>query len=329
MKLFSFIVPAYNEEAVLGHLLTSIANLENSPHASLVEIIVVDAQSSDSTAEIAITKGCKVVKAAPGNVSASRNIGAAHASGDVLAFVDADCELPPDWMVKISAELESDSVVAAGAPMRAPYESGTWLEKAWYELAHKLPDRARTSNVRWLPTFNLAVKSECFSQTGGFDERLKTCEDVELGYQLAKHGTMKLLNESHVRHLGESKTVKDFFAREAWRSAGSLSLLARNKNWQNPRELLGAILPYAVLIGWIAGFISIAIGVSAFVSAESDFRKYLAAGAIIGILPVVFLTALRRVKWKYFIHCCFLLAVYFLARSAGSIRKIDRVARTS
>src|SRR3989304_3915286 len=94
----SFIVPALNEEAFIGACLESIQAQQLPPGVDDLEILVVDNLSSDRTAAIAERGGARVLHIPPKTVSASRNYGAAAASGELLAFVDADCQLHRTWL---------------------------------------------------------------------------------------------------------------------------------------------------------------------------------------------------------------------------------------
>jgi len=86
--LVTIIIPAYNEEEYLLMLLKSI----NNQTYDNIEIIVVDDDSEDDTAAVAVQYGAKVVHKTDhiANISVSRNMGAAVASGEYLIFADAD-----------------------------------------------------------------------------------------------------------------------------------------------------------------------------------------------------------------------------------------------
>src|SRR3954470_24814615 len=99
MDVASFIVPAWNEERDLPKCLESLQRQILPPNLSAVEIIVVDNQSTDSTAEVARSLGARIVSVPPGSPSKSRNAGAREALGGWLAFIDADSELAPDWLL--------------------------------------------------------------------------------------------------------------------------------------------------------------------------------------------------------------------------------------
>src|SRR5438128_2098443 len=87
--VISFIIPAYNEEALLGQTLSAVhesARTLGEPY----EIITVNDASTDRTGEIALEHGARVVAVKCRQIAATRNAGARAAAGDILFFVDAD-----------------------------------------------------------------------------------------------------------------------------------------------------------------------------------------------------------------------------------------------
>src|SRR5277367_1047747 len=91
MKI-SFVVPAYNEEKLIGATLDSIrrtmvAFLEKGWEC---EIVVCDNNSTDRTAELARAAGAVVAFEPINQIGRARNRGAEAATGDWLIFVDAD-----------------------------------------------------------------------------------------------------------------------------------------------------------------------------------------------------------------------------------------------
>jgi glycosyltransferase involved in cell wall biosynthesis len=117
MTSFSVIVPALNEERFIGGTLGGLAQavqwLRTSEQCP-VQVIVVDNDSEDQTAEIARSLGATVVPEPIRNVARARNAGARAASGDVLLFLDADTLVPPCLLSRIFAVM-SDPLCVGGA----------------------------------------------------------------------------------------------------------------------------------------------------------------------------------------------------------------------
>ena len=306
----SFIIPAMNEETMIVGALDSIRRLQLRDDITVAEVIVADSGSTDATPDIARAAGCLVVTAAAGNVSASRNCGAAQATGNILAFVDADCELPDTWLTRIADELSDSHVVGTGMMMAAPSADAPWVERTWHNLAHQTPEAGPSHNADWLATFNLAVRTNVFRRIGGFDEGLMTCEDVDLGYRLSGEGSLRFVPRDGVTHHGESKSLREFFRREAWRARGGWRLLRDRRN--SPRELFSFLIPFAVTGSMFAAFAGV---------------WWIGATALAGAAPLLILVLRRRPKLRQLPAAVILQTVYFAARCWGMLKPARRVER--
>lgn len=308
----SFIIPAMNEESMIVGALDSIRRQQLRDDITVAEVIVVDSGSTDATADIARAAGCIVIPAAAGNVSASRNLGAAQASGNILAFVDADCELPDTWLTHIADELQDSQVVGAGMNMAVPLPGASWVERTWHELAHRSAAVGLSENAEWLATFNVAVRTSVFTRIGGFDETLTTCEDVDLGYRLVREGSLRFIAGNGVIHHGESRSLSEFFRREAWRARGGWQLLRDHRS--SPRELLSCLIPFAVtgsLLAGSAGFL------------------WTGVAALTGAVPLLVLVFRKRPSVRLLPAAVIVQAVYFAARCWGMLRPAGRVERSA
>ena len=111
--LVSFVIPVLNSEKTLAECLEAI-RAQTLPPGIEREIVVADADSSDSTLEIARAHGADVITDNPlktGEAGKTAGIKAAH--GDVIALVDSDNILPgPDWLARMTAPFADPDVVA-------------------------------------------------------------------------------------------------------------------------------------------------------------------------------------------------------------------------
>jgi len=229
----SFIIPALNEEKLIGSCLESIKKLNLPGMVSTFEIIVVDNQSTDDTAEISTAHGAKVVACPRGNVSLARNMGARLAKGDWLAFVDADCCLDADWLVHCAANLAGKETVATGCQILPPAETKGWVTRTLGSLS-QIDASSEPTATRWLPTAGLLLEKEHFDSIGGFNEQLVTCEDSDLGYRLSERGQLVFVPAATLVHHGESTSIGEILRREAWRTRGNFKLaMSRPRDLQN------------------------------------------------------------------------------------------------
>lgn len=120
----SVIIPCYNEERELSTCLTSLQQQTVAPY----EIIVVDNNSTDSTAAIAKSFGAKVVVEPRQGISYARDAGFDAATGDVIARIDADSVADSHWVENIQQHMAADNdLVALGG------------DSYWYELRKAKP----------------------------------------------------------------------------------------------------------------------------------------------------------------------------------------------
>jgi glycosyltransferase involved in cell wall biosynthesis len=118
--MISFIVPAYNEEALIGATLEAIHKSAHSVFEPY-EIIVADDHSTDTTAAIARSNGARVIELKRRQIAAARNAGAREAAGDKLIFVDADTVVN-EAVVRAASEAAA-FCFARGRLLRPPADS--------------------------------------------------------------------------------------------------------------------------------------------------------------------------------------------------------------
>lgn len=113
---------------------------------------------------------------------AARNAGRAHASTPLLAFVDADVTMPDrDWLVQLLPHFD-DPRVGLVAP-RVLGDPTTSLDLGTE------PARIRAgSRVSYVPAAAIVIRASAFDDVGGFDERLRFGEDVDLVWRLDQAG---------------------------------------------------------------------------------------------------------------------------------------------
>ncbi len=322
-----FIIPAHNEERYIQRCIDSI-HAQCSPHSFSAELqtIVVDSGSTDGTGKIAAELGAKVIVTPPGNAGTTRNVGAKQTDADVLAFVDADCVLPPEWLAHCLAHLTTPEVVAVGAPQACASRNATWVEQVWVDTI--IPKEAEAfSEQNWLPAFNFLVRKEVFKKVGGFDEELSTCEDSDLSFRLSELGTLIRDTRVPVSHLGESKSVREFFRREMWRSRGNFQSAWKRGSIRS--EFPSLFLPVAYLIVFCATLITYLVAITTVLSPALTSSHLGLTATILTIVTVAtpYVLAIRKGGFKLLIPRSYLLAVYLLARSIGPLIPTPRIQR--
>lgn len=194
---FSIIVPAYNEARLLPRLLDSINIAASKYDRDNVEVIVADNLSTDNTQKIAESCGCKIVSVTQRRIAASRNGGAAVASGEIFCFIDADSALHPDTFFKIDEAMNNDRIVAGA--------TGVYLERLSIGL---MATYLMMMPMLWATGMDTGVvfcRREDFDAIGGYNEELFFAEDVAFLYALKRLGwtrRQKLTRLSGVKALG-------------------------------------------------------------------------------------------------------------------------------
>jgi glycosyltransferase involved in cell wall biosynthesis len=188
--VISLIVPAHNEETLIGDTLR-VLKASAAAVAEPFELIVVDDASTDMTAAIALTHGASVVSTDRRQIAASRNAGARAAKGDYLIFVDADTHVPPQTM-RAALDALRKGAVGGGARLRADPQTPFWLAK----LAIFTVTMMRMT--RWAAGCFLFVRRDVFEAVGGFDERYFATEEIVLSRALKKHGRMVIVSEAGI-----------------------------------------------------------------------------------------------------------------------------------
>ncbi len=188
--MYSFIIPAHNEERLLARTLESIhasAKALGEPGEGY-EVIVADDASTDGTGEVAEKYGAKVVRVDHRQISKTRNSGAAEAAGDVLIFVDADTTISAAVLRGVREQIEG-GVVGGGAGIdfdgRLPLYGR--LLKRPLETAYRLAGLG-------YGCFLYATR-EAFDAVGGFDDALFASEEVTFSKAMRKQGRFVLLRE--------------------------------------------------------------------------------------------------------------------------------------
>ena len=186
--MISFVVPAYNEERLLGATLNAIhssARALGEPY----ELIVVDDGSTDGTAAVAQALGAQVVQVQHRQIARARNAGAEVAKGDILIFVDADT-IVPSSTVRATVEALRKGAVGGGAMVqfegRLPFYAHLLLP-----LFHVLMRLGGLAAGCYLFCSRAA-----FEAVGGFDDRLFGAEEIAMSRALRRCGRVVILSEA-------------------------------------------------------------------------------------------------------------------------------------
>lgn len=127
---FSIVIPCFNEERYVA---ATVRSLQDQTFGGSYEIIVVDNNSTDATAEIASGLGVRVVRETNPGVCWARQKGTEEAVGEIVISADADTTYAPDWLAKIDRSFGLDErIVAVTGPCR--YVAGPGWGRAYARI---------------------------------------------------------------------------------------------------------------------------------------------------------------------------------------------------
>lgn len=180
---WTFIIPAFNEEALLPATVGAVAEAaEAALPPGEWEIVVVDNNSSDRTAEVARAAGARIVFEGHQQIARARNAGARAARGAYLVFIDADTLLPVPLMHRIREEMETGQSCGGGAPVGFSGRGRPGADRMlafWNGLSGRLNLAAGSL---------LFCRRDAFAHVGGFPESVYAGEEIHLSRKLRRWG---------------------------------------------------------------------------------------------------------------------------------------------
>ena len=205
----SIIVATLNNEATINECLNAIFEL-NYPK-DFLEVIVVDGCSKDATVEIAEKYRVKVISA-PLNAPAAYNYAIKMISNEALGFIDADAKVEKEWLNKLVACLDDPQVAGVSGGIETWNAENVWARIIGYDLKSRYA-RLRNDAVR-IATMNLLLKKSVIEEVGGFDEKLPSQYDTDLGFRITSRG-YKILFEPDAKcyHFNRS-TLNAYFRQQ-------------------------------------------------------------------------------------------------------------------
>ncbi|MGL6247122.1 glycosyltransferase family 2 protein [Pseudomonas sp.] len=226
MTRISIVIPMYNEA---HHIARTLLAAQRAAIAAGVEceLIVADNGSEDQGPHIARQMGAQVLVLPGLLIGALRNRGAAVATGKWLAFIDADIEVPEDWLTLLLRIEPAVQVDVLGLDLHTPAQA-PWYADAWQRRLLR-PSAETVQTVRWLPSANLLMRRHWFDKVGGFNESLRTGEDKDFTMRLSHAGARLLsVNQSVALHWGYEASWREWMGKEFWRQGSHLQLLRSN-----------------------------------------------------------------------------------------------------
>jgi GT2 family glycosyltransferase/streptogramin lyase len=181
----SVVVCAYNAADTIEECLVSLAAQDYPDY----EVIVVNDGSRDATGDIARRYQVRLVEVPNGGLSAARNLGLAQATGDIVAYTDADVRADRDWLKYLVRPIADSGFAGSGGPNVVPPED-PWVAQCVARApggpTHVLLDDRVAEHV---PGCNMAFRRDALLAIGGFNPvYLRAGDDVDVCWRLQAKG---------------------------------------------------------------------------------------------------------------------------------------------
>ncbi len=253
------VIPVHDRAVELDALLTSFGDLCRR----VAEVIVVDDGSRDRSGDVAARHGATVIRrgvaTGPG---AARNAGLERVRTPLTAFVDSDCVASPHWLDALLPHF-ADQRVAIIAPRVASLADPSVIGR--YESVRSALDVGPRpaivrpgTRVAYVPAAALLARTAVIRELGGFDERMRVGEDVDLIWRTV-HGAHDVRYEpaSVIHH--RARTAPTSFAQRRYAYGTSAGPL----DHRHPGQLSPIVLSPWSAAAWVAIATTTPVGIAA------------------------------------------------------------------
>lgn len=238
-KLTSVIIPTFNEEKVIGQCLKSLSNQTYK----MLEIIIVDDGSKDSTVKIAKRFQVKVAKQKHQGPGTARNLGNKLAKGEILVFVDADMTFEKNFVKDLVEPILTGKTVGTFSKNEMVKNPKNIWSICW-NINRNIPQGRMIPNnyPNESPVFRAILKKE-FDQVKGFDTSGEYTDDWSLSKKLK---VLAKVADGALYYHSNPSTLTEFWKQARW--IGKNEFIAGTLS-RKLRSLFFYSLPVSLLIG--------------------------------------------------------------------------------
>ncbi|XES77517.1 MAG: glycosyltransferase family 2 protein [Candidatus Bathyarchaeia archaeon] len=179
----SIVVTCRNNAQTIGECLQALVN-QDYPEDAL-EILVVDACSTDGTADIA-RQYTPHVFCEPLNAAAAYNYALSLAHHGILGFVDSDAKVEPSWLKTLVPHLDEAQVAGVSGSIETWNPQNPWARSIGYEIKNRYSRIGKYTGR--IATMNLLLKRSVIEEVGGWDENFPSQYDTDFGYRMSRLG---------------------------------------------------------------------------------------------------------------------------------------------
>ncbi len=190
--IVSVVIPAFNEEKVIGSTLEAFTKQTFKDF----EVIVVDNDSTDKTAEVVKRYLKKLPLRLLTEKKRARGIARAAgfeaATGTILLSTDADTIVPPQWIKTFLKYFDDPEIVGVTSPATTDD-----LDTEWQKFLYRLFGYPTIELYRllfghyWMNGFSMGIRKETYKKSGGLNTTMNAFDDIEFGFRVKKLGKIK------------------------------------------------------------------------------------------------------------------------------------------
>ncbi len=259
--LATVITPARNAAETIQRCVDSVLTQKLNED---FEYIVVEGGSTDDTPKILdrclerAGRKLRIFKGPGEGPAAARNLAIKNAKGDIIVFIDADCEAGEGWLRNLIQPFESEGIGGVCGSVKTPKGLGLVGRIVGLDWEYRQEERI-VKDMRWFHFMNTAYRREIFNKIGLLDERLTTGEDQEFFRRAQNCGHKFLFAEDAVVYHYHRSTLQRFLKQFFNYGKGSYKAFKRDGSPESPLiyiyflALLGslALTPLMQIFGYI------------------------------------------------------------------------------
>lgn len=267
LPFVSVVIPVRNEDAYVGAVLEDLLRQEYP--TDRYEILVVDANSTDRTAEIVEQCARKVASRIvrllnpSGLSSAGRNVGVRHSRGELVVFVDGHCRIfSSTFLLDTVDVLESSGADCLCRPQplllpeNTPFQNVVARVRA-SPLGHGLDSTIYGQDLEGFVnpmSSGATYRRRVFDQVGLYDERFDACEDVEFNYRVFRAGYRSYLSPHLTVFYSPRKSLAGLWQQMIRYGRGRFELMRKHPRAASLSQFVPGALVAWVVAGSLASF---------------------------------------------------------------------------
>lgn len=230
----SIIVPVKNSVGTIRDLLESLMKLDYDK--GKLEIIIVDGLSNDGTRNIIKQYPVTLLYEEGRGLNAARNTGIKYSKGDIVAFTDADCIVPENWIRSIEKNFIETSIGFVGGVVEG-YNKNNFLsvynDETFFKVKPRFRFRKETTEIelfQFPAGCNMAFKRQVLEKVNFFDERFNCgFDDLVLVEELVKYGFRIVLDPDVKVWHQHPESIKEIIIQHFNYGRGGASLMIYKK----------------------------------------------------------------------------------------------------